>query len=205
MPKLQYKNSFGSQGQSGANLLDLQRSDLFKVSLILPPAIGLTWIDNVEFAIETFPWPERSTQPIPVKFMQQTNFIVGPDTATPSIDLKVRYAFAQPTAQALEKWYWLTSNPLTGGVGLTSQVKAHGRMRYLVPNMAKQIADLNAQALPGQNTLMDGLVYELEGIMIKSFKYSDSSATEGTYVTIQMGLQIDRYYAVDPNSMVVAV
>ena len=102
MARLNFKNTFGSQNSK----LDLQRVDLFKVTLVLPSALGLDWTENVEFAVEQFPFPERSREMIQVKYMQQTNFLIGGDTPTPAIDIPVRYAFAQRTAEALEKWFW---------------------------------------------------------------------------------------------------
>lgn len=197
MARLKYKNTFGSQNSK----LDLQRTDLFKVTLTLPTALGLTWDENVEFAVENFPFPERTRETIPIKYLQQTNHLIGADAAMPAIDLKVRYAFAQRTAEALEKWFWLVSNPLTGGVGLTTEVKAKGIVRWLVPNMAKQIADIRGQPRPGEDTLIDGLTYVLEGCLIKGLKFADADMTQSTYVNMMFNLQIDRYYPQDIDAM----
>lgn len=195
--RLNYKNTFGSMNSR----LDLQRVDLFKVTLELPTAVGLPWDEHVEFAVEKFPFPERSVEMIPVKYMQQTNQLLGADTATPSVEMPIRYAFAQRTAEALEKWFWLVRNPLTGGVGLTSQVKCNGYLRWMVPNMAKQIADLRSQPTPGASTLNDGLQMLLEGCVIKGLKFVDADQTQSTYVNLMFTLQIDRYYPVSIDDM----
>lgn len=190
MARMLFKNTFGSQ--AGAGGIDLQRADLFKITLVLPPAIGLDWTENVEFAIEKFPIPDRTRDMIPVKYMQQTNYIIGADTAAPPVEVMVRYAFQQRTAEALEKWFQLVSNQRTGGVGLTTQVKAKGFLRWLVPNMQKQISDLRGVPRPGENTLRDGLTYDLEGCLIRGLKYTDPDHTQNAYVNMAFGLQIDR-------------
>lgn len=201
MARLRYKNTFGSLNSK----LDLQRIDLFKVTLELPSAIGLPWDENVEFAIENFPFPERSVETTQIKYMQQTNHLVGGDTATNPIDLKVRYTFAQRTAEALEKWLWLIRNPVTGGVGLTTEVKCKGIMRWLVPNMTKQIADLTGTPVPGEDTMLEGLTYVLEGCLLKGLKFVDADMTQSGYVNLMLSLQIDRYYAENPNTMQIIV
>jgi hypothetical protein len=199
--RMNFKNTFGSQINAGGTGLDLQRVDLFKVTLVLPTAIGLDWTENVEFAIEKFPFPERSREMIPVKYMQRTNFQIGGDTPMPAIEIPVRYAFAQRTAEALEKWYWLVSNPRTGGVGLTSEVKAKGTYRWLVPNMQKQINDLRGDATPGESTFKDGLAYDLEGCLIKGLKPADGDMTQSGYVNLMFSLQIDNYYPANLSRM----
>jgi len=193
MARLKYKNSFGSQNSK----LDVQRVDLFKITLELPTAIGLPWDEHVEFAIENFPFPERKKDVTQIKYMQQTNSLIGGDTATQATGIKVRYAFAQRTAEALEKWFYLIANPLTGGVGLTSEVKCKGYLRWLVPNMAKQIADIRGQPRPGEDTMMDGAVYVLEGCWIQGLKFQDGDMTQSGYVTMAFDLQIDRWYPED--------
>lgn len=201
MARLNFKNTFGSQNSK----LDLQRVDLFKVTLALPSALGLDWTENVEFAVEKFPFPERSRELTPVKYMQQTNHLLGGDTPTPAVEVPIRYAFAQRTAEALEKWFWLCGNPRTGGVGLTSEVKAKGYMRWLVPNMTRQIQDIRGTAQPGENTMLEGLTYELEGCLIKGFRYADADMTQSGTVNILFTLQIDRYYPLNIDRMQVAV
>jgi len=198
---MNFKNTFGSQIGAGGTGLDLQRVDLFKLTLVLPSALNLDWTENVEFAVEKFPIPERTREMIAVKYMQQTNYLIGGDTPTPAVEVPVRYAFAQRTAEALEKWFWLVANPKTGGVGLTSEVKSKGYLRWLVPNMAKQIADLRGQATPGESTLKDGLIYELEGCIIKGLKFADGDMTQSSYVNLMFSLQFDRMYPSDLDSM----
>lgn len=203
MARLRFKNAFGSAGQSGANVLDLQRADLFKVTLELPEAVGLPWDEHVEFAVATFPFPENAIDLLGVKYMQQTNQQIGGDKATAPIDIKVRYAFAQHTAQALSRWQYLVRNPQTGGVGLTSQCKAKGFLRWQVPNMRKQIADLRGEARPAEDTMKDGLVMVLEGCLISGLKFSDANMEESTHVTLSFGLSIDRVYPENLNAMAV--
>lgn len=197
MARLNYKNTFASQNSK----LDLQRVDLFKVTLELPSAIGLPWDEHVEFAVEKFPFPDRKKDVVAIKYMQQTNQMLGGDQATPAVDIPVRYAFAQRTAEALEKWFYLIANPITGGVGLTSEVKCLGYLRWMIPNMAKQIADINGQAMVGQDTMMDGAQYVLEGCLITGLKFVDADMTTSNYVTMSFTLQVDRWYPVDVNNL----
>jgi len=158
-----YRNTFGSQDSR----LDLQRQDLFKFTINLPAALRLDWIENVEFAVEKFPFPERSIDMIGVKYMQQTNYQIGADTPTPFIEIPIRYAFGQQTALALEKWMWLVRNPLTGGVGLTSMVKTDGYFRWIVPNQVAQNGDITGTPTTSQTTMKEGLVFRLEGCVIR--------------------------------------
>ena len=160
--RMNFRNTFGAQDSR----MDLQRQDLWKVSIWLPAAIGISWADNVEFALENFPFPERSREMTAVKYMQQTNWLLGGDAQSSPLTVNVRYAFAQRTVEALEKWFQLCANQYTGGVGLTSQVKAKGLLRFMVPNMAKQESDLRGIPSPSENTLKDGLTYVLEGCVI---------------------------------------
>ena len=198
MARLKYKNSFGSQGSK----LDLQRIDLFKVTLDLPTVLGLTWDENVEFAVEKFPFPDRKKDVTTIKYMQQTNNLIGGDTAMTAIDIPVRYAFAQRTAECLEKWFWLIANPRTGGVGLTSEVKCQGFLRWLIPNMAKQVADLHGQPRPGEDTMKDGMVYTLEGCWISGLKFVDADMTQSGYVTATFNLCVDRWYPENIDQLV---
>jgi len=200
---MNFNNTFGAQNSN----LDLQRVDLWKVTLELPSVLGgsSAWNENVEFALEKFPFPERSREMIQIKYMQQTNYLIGGDTPTPAIEIPVRYAFAQRTAEILEKWFWLVSNPLTGGVGLTTQVKGKGIMRWQVPNMAQLIADMNSGAQSSQNTMNEGLVYALEGCIIKGLRFADADMTQSGAVNLLFNLQIDRYYPLNVNDMQVVV
>jgi hypothetical protein len=203
MARMNFNNTFGAQNSN----LDLQRVDLWKVTLELPSVLGgsSAWNENVEFALEKFPFPERSREMIQIKYMQQTNYLIGGDTPTPAIEIPVRYAFAQRTAEILEKWFWLVSNPLTGGVGLTTQVKGKGIMRWQVPNMAQLIADMNSGAQSSQNTMNEGLIYALEGCIIKGLRFADADMTQSGAVNLLFNLQIDRYYPLNVNDMQVAV
>lgn len=197
MPRLAFKNTFGSQNSK----LDLQRVDLFKLTIVLPAALGLDWRENVEFAIEKFPFPDRQMDLHPMKYMQHTNWLLGADAQRGPVEIPVRYAFAQRTAEALEKWMWLCSNPLTGGVGLTTEVKAKGLMRWLVPNMQRQIQDIRGNAQPTENTMNEGLTFQLEGCLIKGLKFVDASMTESTPVNMTFTLSVDDWYPVDINKM----
>lgn len=202
MGRIIYQNTFGSQGSK----LDLQRNDLWKVSISLPQAIGMKWEDEVQFAVEKFPFPQREKEVIPIKYLQQTNKQIGGDTDLATSELTIRYPFGAKTIEALEKWFWLVANPVTGGVGLTSEVKSKGYFRYLVPNMARQVADLQKGATPGQDTLKDGLKWVLEGVWPKAFKMTDADMTTGNQVSMCMvTFAIDRYYPEDINSMRVAI
>src|SRR3954470_11734403 len=138
MPRMQFKNLWGSQ-DSG---IDQQRADLFKVQIHLPRTLGgvTNWSNDVEFAVTKFPFPDRKRGVIPTKYLNQTNFQLGADEATGPIEIPVRYAFNQQTHQLLERWHWLTSNPRTGGVALTSAVKCRGEFWWLIPNMTEQQA-----------------------------------------------------------------
>ncbi len=193
--RLEFKNTWGSQATAFGGGLDAQRVDLFKVTLFLPQALidlGLNWQDNVQFAIEKFPFPDRTRELIAVKYMQQTNQLIGADTAGGPVEVTVRYAFQERTAQTLEAWFQLVANQRTGGVGLTSMVKSRGILRWLVPNMDKQIADLRGAPLPGEGTMTDGLTYELEGCLIRGLKYTDPDMTQSANVNMMFGLSIDR-------------
>jgi len=201
MGRIQFANTFGSQGAN----LDLQRNDLWKVYISLPPAIGISWDTQVQFAVEKFPFPGGEKESIDVKYLQQVNKQVGGDTSLANSELTIRYAFNAQTAQALEKWFWLIANPLTGGVGLTSAVKSKGYFQYLVPNMARQIADLNSGAKSGSDTLKNGLRWVLEGVWVKAFKMTDADMATGNAVAnCMVTFSIDRYYPEDVNNMVVS-
>jgi hypothetical protein len=190
---MKFKNKFGAQGEFN---FDLQRVDLFKVTLQLPTAIRLTW-EEVEFAIEKFPFPDRAIEAIPIKYMQQTNLLIGHDTAASAVEIPVRYAFAQQTAECLEKWFRLTTNQLTGGVALTSYVKCSGELKWMIPDMTKQVADINAYQLPNEDVMAEGAVYALEGCWIKALKFIDADMTTSNYVNMTFTLQCDRWYAKD--------
>jgi len=203
MSKMNFKNTFGAVADGSG--FDLQRSDLWKVSLILPQVLRVDWRNNVEFLLEKFPFPTRERDMIPVKYMQQTNWLIGKDTATTPIEIPVRYAFAVPVAQALERWFSMVGNQVTGGVGLTSACKCMGQMSWYVPNMAQQVATLGIAPSQniGDNAMDEGLVYALEGCIIKGLKFSDADMTQSGYVNLMFNLQIDRYYPESLSKMVV--
>jgi hypothetical protein len=193
-----FKNTFGSATASGS--MDLQRQDLFWLQITLPPALAMNWIETVQFAVEKFPFPERSVEMIGVKYMQQTNFLIGGDTPTGAVEVPCRYAFAQPVAAALERWFWLVRNPRTGGVGLTSAVKTHGEFDWLVPNQSDEQKDIQNAPTTSSTALVPGLRYFLEGCLIKGFKFSDADMTTSGKVDCQFSLQIDRYYPMDVSA-----
>jgi len=49
----------------------------------------------------------------------------------------------------------------------------------------------------------EGLTYVLEGCIIKGLRFSDADMTQSGYVNLLFTLQIDRYYPVDVNNMVI--
>jgi hypothetical protein len=201
MPRLQNKNEWGAAGSN----LDPQRADLFKVKMELPDALVLngfgTWYNDVEFAIETWPFPERDNETIPMKYMNQVNHILGANAPTAKVVIQVRYAFNQPTAQLLERWNYLTSNPRTGGGGMTSQVKGRGEFMWLYPNMEVQ---KNVESTsPSDDTLVPGLIYVLEGCMVSGLKPTDGDMKTGNVlVNLAFSLTIDRYYPKDLRKMI---
>jgi hypothetical protein len=201
MPRLKNKNEWGASGSN----LDPQRPDLFRVKLELPSALTLnglgTWHNDVEFAIETWPFPERKRETISVKYLQQTNHLVGADTPTAPIDILVRYAFNQATHQLLERWNQLVANQRTGGIGLTSHVKAKGEFIWLIPNMAAQ---RNVESTsPSDDTLIPAQIYTLEGCVISGLKPSDADMKVGNeIVKLTFNLTMDRYYPLDIRRMI---
>jgi len=196
---MQNQNLWGAQNSG----IDQQRQDLFKVIINLPASVGgqSAWTEDVEFAVESFPFPNREREMVGVKYMNQTNFMLGADTASGAIEIPVRYAFNQPTAQRLEKWNYLTSNPRTGGVGLTTKVKAWGEFWWMVPNMAVQ-ENVESER-PSDASLVPGLIYHLEGCLIKGLKFSEASMTGNGMVNMTFTMQIDRYYPKSISNMVV--
>jgi len=207
--KIGFNNTFGSQ--TSATSLDLQRVDLWVVNISLPPVLGYNWADTVQFLLEKFPFPNREREMIEVKYFGQTNWQIGKDAPTGAVEIPVRYAFNTLAAQALEQWYWLVGNPLTGGVGLTSQVKAMGTMTWYTPNMQAQVAGISGTTNAGANStsvgatsngaLSAGLAYTLEGCMIKGLKFTDGDMTGNGYVNLMFSLSIDRYYPVNISAM----
>ncbi len=190
-----FKNIWGSQGMN----TDPQRSDLFYVKLAIPSFLtnAGSWDDDIGFAVEKFPFPERTRETIPIKFLQQTNHILGADTATAPISITVRHAFNRRTAEILERWHWLISNPKTGGVALTSDVKTNGIFQWQVPNVAYRDVDNAVEA----NAMSVGAQYTLEGCFPTGLKPSDADMATGGLVTLSFNLSVDRYYPDSPDKL----
>lgn len=198
---MQYRNTWGTESQSG---FDQQRADLFKLQIVLPRALGgiSGWSQHIEFGVFKFPFPERKREVVPTKYLNMTNYQLGADTATGPIEIPVRYAFNQATHELLEKWHQMTSNPLTGGVALTTAIKTHGEFWWLIPNMPEQekVAQVDTES-----ALRVGMHYWLEGCLITGLKPSpaDMTATgESGFVNLDFTLSVDRYYPYDINNMV---
>lgn len=197
-----FKNTWGSPSSQ----IDQQRLDLFRFSLVLPPQLARdagpnVWDKEVGWAVEKFPFPDRMREAVPIKYLNQTNFQIGADTASDSIELTVRYAFAQRTAQILERWHWLTSNPKTGGVALSSAVKTTGSFFWLVPN-SNVVNVENAPEADGV-TFVPLRAYVLEGVWVKGLspaEPADMTSNNGL-VSLKLVLQIDRYYPVNPSDL----
>lgn len=195
MSAILHKNLWGSQGSN----LDPQRTDLFRFVMTLPPAIGGSWEEHVSFAVERFPFPERSQQTFDMKYLNQVNHILGSDQATAPVEIPVRYAFTQATAQLLYRWHYLVSNPRTGSVVRTTEVKTYGEFRWLIPR--KLTPDIIDRQEFDPNALETGLIYSLEGCMPINLKPTDANMTEGNqYVTLTFRLSIDRFYPKSLNS-----
>jgi len=192
-----YKNLWGTANQG----FDQQRADLFEVEIILPAACGgvSAWNNHVKFAVQKFPFPDRKSDTIPVKYMNQTNHVLGADAPTGPIEIPVRYAFNQETHRRLEMWKCLCSNPRSGGVALTSFAKAMGEFRWLIPDMRAQ------QNFDEKMAFIKGQEYTLEGILITGLKPggADMAATgDASLVNLEFTLQVDRYYPKDLDNMV---
>jgi hypothetical protein len=223
-----YKNTWGAPS---ADSIDQQRSDLWEVHINLPQAVvaaignvannvntggqpnssqtgslggASTWDTYVRWAVEKFPFPTREREVIPIKYLQQTNFQVGGDANSGPIEMTVRYAFNQRTAELLERWFWLTSNPITGGVALSSQIKSDGYFYWLVPDITAMTQAPSTNQIQGNDSnIFDQIpAFYLEGCMITDFKPSDQDQTVGNAVTsFALKMQIDRYYPMDPSDL----
>jgi hypothetical protein len=201
-----YKNTWGSAAPLGQGI-DQARSDLFLVN-ITPPAIlpSLSWDEEIAFAITKFPFPAREREMIAIKYMQQTNYQIGADTAMGGIEIPVRYAFNQLTAQRLEEWHWATSNP-NGAVALTSAIKTNGMFYWLAPNTAAALSfDMTNPLVAATDAFNPVCQYVLEGILLKGLKPSpaDMEARDGL-VTYDLTLQIDRYYPLRTSDLVATI
>lgn len=188
---MQYKNEWGTYGSN----LDPQRTDLFRVQMAIPAEVGGagSWNEHVAFAVDRFPFPDRAQQTFDMKYLNQVNHILGSDQSTGAIEVPVRYAFSQPTAQLLYRWHALTSNPRTGAVVRTTQIKTYGFFYWLIPR--KLTPDIVDQMEVDPNALEVGMVYRLEGCMPINVKPSDANMNEGNnYVTLTFRLSVDRFY-----------
>jgi hypothetical protein len=146
--------------------------------------------------VRDFPFPSREREMIPIKFLNQTNHLIGADSPSGAIDMNVRYVFNRQTAAILERWHQLTSNPRTGGVALTSQVKTTGFFYWLVPNMTVQAnVDVSDPTAAAANTFNKLRAYKLEGVLVRNLKPSNADMSVGNNtVELQFSIQVDRYY-----------
>jgi hypothetical protein len=196
-----FKNTWGTP-QSG---IDQQRADLFYIVVNYPGAVlgesTTVWDQSIGWTVEEWPFPNREVDVAAIKHGQQSNYQLGGDKALDGIEVKFRYAFNQRTAELLEKWFWLISNPFTGGVGLTSHVKTNGTFYWMVPDMNK-IAQVTNKTEAG--TFVAAGAYYLEGILLTSLKPDAANMVDGNkFVNITGKLQIDRYYPINPSDLTV--
>lgn len=194
------KNIWGSAGSN----LDQQRGDLFRIAINLPPALGGSsrWDSAIQFAVKSFPFPTREREMIPIKYLNQTNYQLGADTGSGTIEIPIRYAFNQDTAKILEQWHWMHSHPGTGGVALTSRIKANGYFYWLIPNLDPTKVPESVTEAASANLMIDGGAYALEGVMVKGLKPSDADMeSSNNLVFLNLTLQIDRYYPINPSDL----
>jgi len=193
---LKFRNTWGSQGSN----LDQQRGDLFRVVVNLPNLGTGTgnnyWNENVEFAVSKFPFPTRSRQLVPVKYMNQTNMQLGADAETGTVEMTVRYAFTRQTAAVLERWHWLTSHP-NGSVARTSAIKTDGKMYWLAPSQA--LATTASAYDDADTAFAPSASYVLEGILLVGYKPTEAG---NNLVNLMITLSIDRYYPLVPEGMI---
>lgn len=174
------------------NGIEQLRGDLFKVHLTFPTALGGSnvWDNECMFAVEQFPFPSRGRETIPIKYLNQTNYALGAETAADAIDMRVRYAFNAKTAMLLERWHWMTSNPKTGATSMASMVKTNGYFEWLRPNPEYVLSSTASDKI-----YTTAVKYVLEGCMVKGLKPSDANMNAGNeLVTLDLQIQIDRYY-----------
>jgi hypothetical protein len=200
MPAMKFKNRWAAAGSG----IEQQRSDLFWIQLTFPSGVvadvsgGVNlWDEHCRFAVRDFPFPNRDRESIPIKYLQQTNFQVGADTAQAPVQMNMRYAFSQRTASLLERWHWLTANPKTGGVGLSTRIKTDGVFYWLAPNKN----DVDATGEP-DDLFTPIKAYKLEGCWVKGLKPSNANIeATNEVVSLEFTLQIDRYYPETPESL----
>lgn len=182
-----FNNIWGAK--SGVNQ---QRADLFKVALTIPSAVidngASAWNSECAFAVSRFPFPPRAREMIGIKFLNQTNFSLGADTPMSPIDIQVRYAFDAKTAEYLEKWSWATSNPRSGYVANTTEIKTNGKFYWLIPDKNNSRNSTSCYKL--------GACYIIEGCLVKGYHpVTDANMEESNgLVNLAFQLQIDRYY-----------
>ena len=208
MSIMQGKNLWGAAAATAGQAYDQVRSDLFIVKMN-PPAIvgGLNFNDQISFAISKFPFPDRGRESIQVKYLNQTNKLVGADTALPSVTVTARQAYTTQTAQLLEEWYWATSNP-NGGVALTSQIKTSGDFYWLAPVAGSTTTYDSTNVNGGSSNSLYRQVchYTLEGVWIKSLKPSDADMTQSNgLVDLSFSVEIDRYYPQATSDLVAQI
>lgn len=197
---IKFHNIWGAK-DSG---LDQQRGDFFRVAINLPAALGgvSKWDSAIQFAVQKFPLPERMREMVPIKYFQQINMQIGGDVQGGVIEVPVRYAFNQDTAKVLEQWHWMTAHPGTGGVALTSQIKANGYFYWMIPNIDLSKAPGAVSEAASANLFLDGGAFALEGILVKGLKMSEANMDSGTdLVYCNLTLQIDRYYPLTPDDL----
>jgi len=85
MAKMNTKNTWGSNSTAGGTGLDQQRADLFRISLTLPIGGVNTWDEQVQFAVEGFPFPDMKVTTFDTKYLNQTNHQIGADTSNSEI------------------------------------------------------------------------------------------------------------------------
>lgn len=190
------KNMWGTPGG-----IEAARTDLFAVFIDLPAQVtqgfggNSAWQQEVQFAIEKFPFPERGRESIPIKYMQQTNYFPGADSTVGVIDFTVRWNFNRNTVKLLETWYQSFSNPHTGAVGRATDLKCNGRFFWLIPAEGATLGPGGSPDNPTTAPYIAKETYWLEGCWPTNFKPSDADMTTGnTIVTCNLSMQIDRYY-----------
>lgn len=199
MPVAKYKNVWGTRATDG-NSYDLQRSDLFELHINLPEVLGgvANWDNTIKMTVTKFPFPARERSMIEVKYLNQTNFILGAENALGTIEIPVRYAFENETAVLLEKWHWMTSDP-NGGVGRTSSMKTTGVFNWLVPSLTPKLGVLESNLRETDaDTVWEmkpGGKYFLEGILVKNLSPTEANMdSRDQLVMLNLTLSVDRYF-----------
>ncbi len=201
MPLLNHKNTFAS----GNGNPDVQRTDLFHVSVALPAALrahggASIWDSEIAYAIKNFPFPDRGVDTIPIKMGQQTNYAIGADQPVDPIDISARFAFNRRTAELLERWFQLTSDRGTGRVARAGAIKSTGYFFWLVPNDA--VLGIDGAAERDSYKLLRA--FQLEGCWCRNMKFTGADRSEhAAAVDVQFSMVIDRYRPVSVTDLVV--